>query len=407
MFKRFIVNIHRWIGVGCSLIIIAVCLSGGMYIYENELSSWLRSDITKINATNTQNEIQVSEVFNNLFENTGGEYLDKTINTYGDSLRAWDASLYIRAPKKDHSFTYLSTIDTYKRVYVNPYNAEVTGIVNEKYDFFNLVLRFHRNLLLHQDIGKPIIGYSIVLFVFLMITGIVLWIPKKWKGKALKASLTIKTKANWKKRFYDWHKVSGFYAFPMALLIAITGLYYAFKPIRAAYIWSLTGKTKITSLAAPENPTLSSFDGVDWNSLIEKSYVDAWGKYPEAWRISFRMPDSDESLLRATAYLDEQTNYKRAYLYYDVQNGALIHSSSYKDRVGGEALVAMNYDIHTGSILGQLSKPIYLIITLILAMLPASGLVIWWQRIFQKKGAITTKNEKVVNSTRQRVKNVA
>lgn len=41
--------------------------------------------------------------------------------------------------------------------------------------------------------------------------------------------------------------------------------------------------------------------------------------------------------------------------------------------------------------------------------LPASGLVIWWQRIFQKKkkGAITTKKEKAVISKTQKIKNVA
>ena len=75
-----------------------------------------------------------------------------------------------------------------KTLYVDPYIGEIRGDGGHPTDaFFMTMLRLHRFLLLPTDIGLPIVGIVTVVFGVLLLTGLVLWLPR-----------TIKAWAQWK-----------------------------------------------------------------------------------------------------------------------------------------------------------------------------------------------------------------
>lgn len=63
--------------------------------------------------------------------------------------------------------------------------------------------------------------------------------------------------------------------------------------------------------------------------------------------------------------------------YFDARNGRYLGKDAFKDHHLGEKIIRLNYDIHTGAVLGLPGKIIAFLISLICASLPVTGFIIW------------------------------
>jgi uncharacterized iron-regulated membrane protein len=88
-------------------------------------------------------------------------------------------------------------IESDSLIYVNPYNGKITGMVHHE-DFFHFMDEGHRNLWLDREIGSQITAWATVVFFFLLISGLILWFPKKWNKTTRNASFKIK----WDAKFF-------------------------------------------------------------------------------------------------------------------------------------------------------------------------------------------------------------
>src|SRR5690606_25212134 len=78
-----------------------------------------------------------------------------------------------------------------KNIFVNPYTGEILGEGAKKTRaFFHLITDWHRWLGTNEQgraVGKAITGWCNLAFLFLVISGLYLWFPRKWSGASLKA----------------------------------------------------------------------------------------------------------------------------------------------------------------------------------------------------------------------------
>ncbi|MCC8174704.1 MAG: PepSY domain-containing protein, partial [Odoribacter sp.] len=95
-----------------------------------------------------------------------------------------------------------------------------------------------------RTIGKKIVGISTLLFVFILITGLIIWLPKKIKG--IGKRFKIHVKSGWRRFWVDLHLVGGVYALLFLLLMALTGLTWSFPWYRSA-VNSLFGVTAVNT----------------------------------------------------------------------------------------------------------------------------------------------------------------
>src|SRR5690606_33090151 len=94
---------------------------------------------------------------------------------------------------------------------------------------------------------------STLIFVVMLISGLVLWWPKKKKAKQ---RFTIKWNARWRRKNYDLHNVMGFYVMWIALVLALTGLIWGFQWFGVAVYWIAGGdKAVIYDTPASGTPT--------------------------------------------------------------------------------------------------------------------------------------------------------
>jgi uncharacterized iron-regulated membrane protein len=382
--KSILLVLHRWLGLITGLVVLVLSVTGCLFVFHQEISEVVRSDLYYIDeGTNTQQTLPVKELEQKAADALGIERLPYGLTTYKDPDRNWSGMNY--EARDEFAWTYFGMMEDYRTVYINPYTGEIEGIHNEKADFFQIVKGIHWSLLLSTSIGQPIVVWSTLIFIVLLITGVVLWWPKKWNKAGWQKSFKIKWGASWKRVNYDLHNVLGFYFLTLALVIAFTGLYWYFPSAQKALYFIGTGEFKLPPDEHKQYISAASPDqGVD--SPMQVAYRKAWNQYPEANRISFIAPADSQATITTTVYPDGQTYYEHFHMYYDQFTGELIAGEDYDSKNAGEKLLAMNYDIHVGAIGGIPGKIIAFVASLVCASLPVTGFLIWWDRQKRKSG---------------------
>lgn len=104
-------------------------------------------------------------------------------------------------------------------VFVNPYKAEISGVIRPKESKMHTVRKLHGELLLGK-FGTKIIELIASWMVVLIITGLYVFWPSKKQG--IKAFLTIRLKQGKRILFRDLHTVFGFWI-SILLLITLAG----------------------------------------------------------------------------------------------------------------------------------------------------------------------------------------
>lgn len=95
-----------------------------------------------------------------------------------------------------------------------------------KRDFFSYVTKFHTGLMM-GPVGKLIVTYTTLLFVFILISGIFLFLPKN--GKQLCQRFKVEWGKGSKRRLFDLHVSLGWWTLLWLLLLAVTGLGFGLK----------------------------------------------------------------------------------------------------------------------------------------------------------------------------------
>lgn len=387
-FKKAVLFLHRWLGLITGVVVFILSVTGCLFAFQQEITGWYRYDLEHVDGTygresaGSPEPMPLDSLRARARNALDVDRLPYGLTTYREQDRNWSALLYTY---RSGAWTYFGMAEEYKTLFINPYNGEVEGIANEKSDFFQIVKGIHWSLLLATPIGQPIVTWSTVIFILLLISGMVLWWPKRWDRTGRRKSFRIKWKGSWRRVNYDMHNVIGFYFLLLSLLIAFTGLYWYFPSAKKALHFIGTGEFVLPADPAPKEITVASRDGSviqgkAASSPMQRAYRKAWSEYPRAWSITFTAPADSAAPLSATVRPDGETYYGNSELWFDSHTGELLGGDRYADKNRGEKLLSMNYDIHIGAIGGLPGKIMAFLASLVCASLPLTGFIIWWDR---------------------------
>lgn len=367
MLKKIAAFLHLWLGLISGVIVFVISLTGCLYVFEAELRSWVEHPFTHFEATPSEPRLPVSAL-----HAVGLRALRKATGQPLDSVQYASVSLYSAADRTALFYAYDEAQQLYHHVYIHPHTGEVLRIKNRNRDFFTLVIDLHTRLLLPRAIGHHVVGASVFVFVVMLTTGIILWWPRN--KAALKQRFAIKWNARWRRVNYDLHNVNGFYFFPLALIIAVTGLVWSYEWVGQSIYWMANGGTPVTAYTEPQ----SVAHGRRQNTLLADSLADALRQqFPEAAYYSIDFPSHARATLNVGVYPDESVYYNSSYYSFDQYTGQLVKAEVFDQMNAGEKLRAMNYDIHIGKILGLPGQILAFAASLVASLLPITGLLIW------------------------------
>lgn len=383
--KKLNAWLHLWLGLASGLIVFIVSITGCLFAFQKEITEVIHKDMMFVTPLSTP--MLPPTVLQEKAQAAIGK--DKPISYmtfYKEPDRAWEFMVYKAGNEK--AITVFGATDYYGSVFVNPYTGAVTGIHDYKTDFFVIVKYLHWSLLLNHPIGEQIVGWSTLIFVILLITGLILWWPKKWTKSTREQSFKIKWSAKFKRVNYDLHNVLGFYSMLVALVLALTGMVWAFKWFQAT-VYVIAAR----SITPPDHKTFKS-DTLQLPSTkaFDIAYNYMLKEIPDAQRFGASVPAAEASApIYMSAYFGKETYYNRDDFQFDKNTGKMLDRLTAKDRNAGEKLIGMNYDIHVGAIGGLPGKILAFIISLICASLPVTGLLVWLNKGKKNKSKATKK----------------
>lgn len=381
MFKTVTLWLHKWLGIITGVVVTILSLTGCIYTFQDELKLVAYPEKYFISGTTGHLTIPLplSTLLHNAQKSLPTDEKITRVDLYPTKNRTW----VFRAVKTDeNAFGHWNYYKYYKRVFVNPYSGQVQHVENSKTEFFQLTLQLHLNLLLGKRFGHPIVAWSTAIFIIILLSGIVLWWPKKWKGKNLKRSFWIDTKVKWKRLNHDLHNVIGFYSLFIGLIFAITGLAFAFPGFKKSYIATFNVLQSTTASSGRISPVpLPTAE----NQFQDNALRYALTNYPTAEMMSIRLKKDTQTGMDIQVRHDEKRSGVFDWLYFDRRGNNLYEIKSSEQLHYGDKLGALNYDIHTGSIGNISTKIIACLGSLCCASLPITGYIIWMNKSKKKK----------------------
>ncbi|MBB5638558.1 putative iron-regulated membrane protein [Pedobacter cryoconitis] len=372
--KKINAWLHLWLGIGSGLIVFIVSITGCIYVFEKEIRSLYQP--WQFVQPQEKSFLLPTQLINSAKPQLGK--LKPTSINYGQKSEAATVNSVNR--KKGTSLV----------VYLNPYTAEILHIEKKSKksnsDFFRFILNGHRTLWMGKT-GSKIIGIGVLIFVFLLISGIILWWPKKWIKSIRDKSFKIKWDANFKRVNYDLHKVAGFYVFLILLLISLTGLVYSYKWYSKSLYWVTSGGKSLQAQPKALSDTTGNHKFQPEN--IDKIYSKL-ATTDQASGMFITLPSKASDALGFIVYLKAGAIYKADRYAFDQYTLKPITGNSpllgkYKDASVADKIRRMNYDLHVGAVMGLPTKIIAFLASLISASLPITGFIVWYGKKFKKK----------------------
>jgi len=364
--RKLFNDIHLWMGIGAGLILFVVCLTGTIYTFSSEIQEALNPERYEI-AVQSNTERLTAEAIAQQVEQTLSEGKVTTLRIPTDEARSYEVS--VKKEGERRGTTYL----------VNPYTAEIKGTTKGAgSEFFMTVFRLHRWLLLDTEVGRPIVGVATLIFVFIILTGLVIWFPQRLKS--WKQGLRVKFSGSWKRTNHDLHNALGFYSSFLLLIMALTGLQWSFE-------WYRTGLYNV--LGVDRNRPTEEFDikPTETESILTVAnflqIANEQLPYEGDYRIS--LPDELQKPVAITKY---QTGFFAPsagdVLKLNPHTGEVLSLEVFSEKPWNEQVARSIKALHMGTFYGTFSKIIYFIACLIATSLPITGTIIWINKLRKK-----------------------
>jgi len=377
-FKYIMSVLHLWLGLLSSVIIFVVCLSGSIYAFKTQIENLINKDVVYYKSKENSPKIAIDTIVNNFDKQFGGA---TSITVFKEANKSVLVSSF---SKQSNGVS----------AYYNPNSGELLGTKNKtSIAFFDFILEVHR-FLLAGDTGKFINGIAVLIFIFLLFSGFIIWLPKKLNQ--LKTSLKIKFKAKFHRINYDLHRVLGFYSMLLLFFMSVTGLYVSFHWVKNAVIVGLGGDSIVISDSniALKKTLSNSFDTMfddlsreDKTNKKQKSNLqslliktDSIFKYDGTKIIQL----ADENSKSINIIKMNTGNLLHFYVPDKIEfsiNGKIRKQELFTSLPLSNQFKLIAKPLHTGEIMGLPTIIIYFLISLIGCSLPITGFIIWFKKV--------------------------
>ncbi|NCU02566.1 MAG: PepSY domain-containing protein [Chitinophagaceae bacterium] len=404
--RKLFNDIHLWLGLSSGLIVIAVCFSGTVYVFNTELTEKAAPHLYKVEADAGKERIPVDSLLEKVKQEAGGTIAGVTIPA--EVNRTYQFNVKKTGEEGPRGGT------TY---FVNPYTGEITGNSKEKNgtkEFMGTMFSLHRWLLLdkvktpiikgveNRKLGSWITGFATIIFTLGCITGLIIWFPQKLRF--WRQGLKIKWNAGWKRVNHDLHNTLAFYSLIFLLLMGLTGPQWSFE-------WYRTGLQKTLGTYKPAEVGKA---GESREGGAKRKEGQTKGERKEAAADTTALTVTQLSIADYIIEADKALPYTGNYvitLPADAAaktmitktklgffapaagdritmipaNGKIVKLDIFKKKPFNERVAGSIKAIHVGNVYGTFTKILYFLACLVATTLPITGTMIWLNKMKKTK----------------------
>ena len=393
--KVFFRTIHLYLSLAAGIVIFCSCVTGTMLVFEKEIEHSLHPKRYYVEPQQTR--MPLAQLINAALKQAPkAKFVSAMV--YNDARRTVEIGVMV-PEKKDKKERPVQTSKSKPAgaqgktdkgakeggkpnltVFVNPYTGQVTGEYNRRQSFLFSVEMLHRFLLAGKDsAGDWIVGISTLLFLFILITGVILWWPKT--KNIMRQRLKIKWDGSTKRLVHDLHIVTGFYTSVFLIVIVLTGLVMSFKWANQA-LFAITGSKLVKE--QPKSPQ-SKYKVGAVALIVDAALQNVAAITQGAEYYTVRVP-GDSTATYSINILPKGAIENTADTYYvDQYSGALAGAQMFAAKSLGQRVRALVKPVHTGSVYGLPTKIVSFVVCLLSLIFPVTGVMMWLNRIKKKK----------------------
>jgi uncharacterized iron-regulated membrane protein len=373
---------HLIAGVLAGIVILLMSVTGVLLTYERQILAWADSQYRSVAPTPDAKPLSVDTVVGRLRES----HPDLTPTGF---TRRSDAD----AP--------LTVLAGQRTVYVDRYSGAILGEASRGgvRTVMSELRAWHRWLAIDGDsrpVARAITGWSNFIFLFIVMSGVYLWFPRKWAWRQVRQVVLFKSGVRGKARDFNWHNVIGSWCAVPLFIVVLSAMPISFGWFNAL-VYRAVGEAPPPPAGAaaarpaeqraappvsrageaPASPAETAASARSFDAL----WVRAERQVP-GWRtITLRVPPSPTAPLAfAIDKGDGGQPHLRSTLTLDRETGDVVSYEAFSDLTLGRRIRNVMRFAHTGEVLGIPGQTVAGVVSAGGAVLVWTGLALAWRR---------------------------
>ena len=367
-FKRIIFWAHLVVGVAFGLVILLMSATGVVLTYERQIISYMESRAVEKPAD--AQLLSVDELATAVLANGGQP---------GNSLVL---------PRQDGAPATLS-VSRRENHLLNPYTGErIDNAAEGIKSFFGTVTALHRWFALtgeNRSLGRAVTGAANLGFLFILVSGIYLWWPKKWTWRIVKLNLFFRRNLpTAKARDYNWHHVFGIWSLVPLFAVVVSGVVISY-PWASNMVAAVFGPVSPAATGQAASEERQGQNRAQGEAVSLQAIADTLKQAQPDWQtLSVKLPNGQAARVVMTVDTGNGTQLSRQTTYTVSRvSGEVLGVSGAEDQPAGRRARVFLRFLHTGEVYGFIGQTLAGLASLASVFLFYTGFALAYRRLIQ------------------------
>ena len=362
-FRKIIFWLHLISGVTAGVVIFAMCATGALLSFESNILAFAESRMRSVESP-IENVKKIS--LREILEKAQAEKPEAKLS--GVTLQNEpNAALQISFGRQG-------------QVFINPFTGEILGNGAENLRaFFQKVEDIHRWLAFSgsfRPLGKAIADASNLLFLFLAVSGVYIWFPRRLTRQNFKQILWFRSNLNGRARNFNWHNVIGFWSSSVLIVLTLTA-------VVMSYQWANNLLYALTGNDVPQQQQAAANQAAEESFILPENLdqISSNAENHTVWKsISLRLPITKNTAVFTVEEGIYWNKFARSTLSVNSETAEITKWEAYGEQNAGRQLRSWVRFTHTGETGGIVGQTIGFIACIGGTFLVWTGLSLAWRR---------------------------
>jgi uncharacterized iron-regulated membrane protein len=382
--RTIIFWIHLGTGLAAGLVVAVMGATGATMAFEPQLLEWVDRGTRRIEAPAPGVPRQPLEELLESVKRAAPRTAAVAVTVHGDP----GSAVRVSTGRRDG-------------FHVNPYTGQPRAFEGAGWRAFcQIMIDWHRALGFSGDnraIGRAVTGACNAAFLFLALSGLYLWWPRKWTARALRLSLWFRRGISGRARDFNWHNATGFWSLPVIIVLTASGMMISYGwvsnlivRITGDPIPAVRGPGAAAAVPVPEAPAGAR------PLPLDRLFAAAAREVPDHETITYRLPGGGGGSARslpAAAFTVKPADvwplFATVQLSLDPFTGKVLRREGFGDFNQARRVRSWLRFLHTGEALGWPGQLAAGLASLGATLMVWTGFALAYRRFFRRRRSLS------------------